>query len=137
MTVDQLAQKLALGPLLDELRLQCGGFRLVAYWQQTEYHHDLVLALNRKGPLPGSVLVVSTNCNAAVKEVLCFDEVPARAALWHSRCPEDRRFAGELPPLLASARTWRWTDPRALLDADDRGRERDGASEYQQEAAGA
>jgi hypothetical protein len=117
MSVEHLARKLALGPLLDELRLHCDGFRLVAYWQQGEYHHDIVLAVNRKGPLPGSVLVVSTNCNAAVKEVLCFDAVPTRGALWHSRCPGDPHFAGELPPLLAAARTQRWVDPCKVLEA--------------------
>jgi hypothetical protein len=135
MSVEYLARKLALGPLLDELRVHCGGFRLVDYWQQGEYHHDIVLAVNRKGPLPGSVLVVSTNCSAAVKEVLCFDAAPTRGALWHSRCPRHPRFTGDLPPLLAAARTRRWVDPCTLLDGDGRGPAMYDLTDRQPEAA--
>jgi hypothetical protein len=29
--------------------------------------------------------VVATNCNAGVKELLCFAEIPDRDALWHWR----------------------------------------------------
>jgi hypothetical protein len=54
--------------------------------------------------LPGCVLVVATNCNGGVKEVLCFADVPDRWALWHHRCPEVADFAGQLHPILARAR---------------------------------
>jgi hypothetical protein len=72
------------------------------------------------GELPGSILVVATNCNGGVKEVLAFDEVPDRYALWHFRCPENPEFDGLLPPLLQTARTTHWFDPCALLLPDAR-----------------
>jgi hypothetical protein len=70
--------------------------------------------------LPGPVLVVSTNCNGGVKEVLCFGAAPARGALWHHRCPENPEFIGDLPPILAQAQTVHWFDPCELLVADAR-----------------
>ena len=76
--------------------------------------------------LPGPVLVVATNCNGGVKEVLCFRSVPERGALWHHRCPDNAEFAGELPPLLDSVRTVHWFDPCELLRPDAR-------SEYREE----
>jgi hypothetical protein len=72
------------------------------------------------GTLPGAVLVVATNCNGGVKEVLCFDHVPERFALWHARCPENPEFVGELSPLLGEVRTLHWFDPCVLLDAQAR-----------------
>jgi len=50
----------------------------------------LVRVPSSRGELPAPVLVVATNCNGGVKEVLCFDELPDRLALWHARCPENR-----------------------------------------------
>ena len=62
-----------------------------------------------------NVLVIATNCNGGVKEILAFDRVPDRDALWHHRCPHQPEFGGELVPLLASARTTHWFDPCVLL----------------------
>ena len=76
--------------------------------------------------LPSPILVVSTNCNAGVKEVLCLDQVPTEGALWHSRCPDIVEFAGQMPTILAAARTRHWFDPTSLLAADAR-------SEYREE----
>jgi hypothetical protein len=55
-----------------------------------------------------------------VKEVLCFAEPVARAALWHARCPENGAFSGTLSRVLASARTEHWFDPCELLLPDAR-----------------
>jgi hypothetical protein len=127
MTVQQLANQLTLGGLLDELRRLAGRYELVDHWQQGEFHHDTVLCVDaERAGLPGSLLVVATNCNGGVKEVLCFAERPDRDALWHRRCPENPAFTGDLPELLASTKTQHWFDPCELLKPDAR-------SEYRSE----
>ena len=120
MSVEALAQNLALGSLLQDLQATFGGYEVLDHWQQGEFHHDLVLRVEPNGRLPGPVLVVSTNCNGGVKEVLCFGVLPREGALWHLRSPETPEFRGELPPVLAGARTIHWFDPRTLLVPDAR-----------------
>jgi hypothetical protein len=120
-TVTDLAASLMLGALLERVRERWGNYELVDHWQQGEFHHDTVVrVLGPKRELPGSILVVATNCNGGVKEVLCFDDVPARLALWHARCPENPEFSGALPALLGSAKTAHWFDPCELLGANAR-----------------
>lgn len=120
-SLDHLAQHLGLGALLAELAQSFGPVTHIDHWTQGEFHHDIVLRLpNTARALPGDVLVVATNCNGGVKEILCFDAVPERSALWHTRCPENPEFSGSIPPLLAAARTTHWFDPCNLLDADAR-----------------
>jgi hypothetical protein len=119
--VAALAANLGLGPLLDDLRVRYGGYELLEHWQQGEFHHDLVLRVQAPpASLPGGVLVVATNCNGGVKEVLCFAEAPSWGALWHRRCPDSPEFVGELPLLLDQARTVHWFDPCELLRPDAR-----------------
>ncbi len=119
-----LSRALVLGALLDCLEQRYGGYELVAHWTQGEFHHDVVLRVPERalGELPGRVLVVATNCNGGVKEVLCFGDVPERAALWRHRCPTAADFAaaGELLPILGRAVTEHWFDPCELLAADAR-----------------
>jgi hypothetical protein len=111
---------LNLGELLDALRAAHGGYSMVAHWKQGEFHHDIVVRPNDPRGLPGSVLVVSTNCNGGVKEVVAFDRVPDRDALWHERCPHAGFEARELPPILARERTLHFFDPCELLGTDAR-----------------
>jgi hypothetical protein len=119
--VESLAGHLALGSLLDELRARSGSYDLLEHWTQGEFHHDLVLRVPDGGVgLPGPVLVVATNCNGGVKEVLCFAEAPTHGALWHWRCPAVAEFAGALPPILARATTVHFFNPCELLAADAR-----------------
>jgi hypothetical protein len=117
LSVEHLARRLVLGSLLDELTRRLGGYELVAHWTQGEFHHDMVLQLPEatSDELPGRVLVVATNCNGGVKEVLCFADVPDRAALWHARCPTTPEFSGKLAPILGRAETEHWFDPCELL----------------------
>jgi hypothetical protein len=117
LTVHSLAASLVLGALLDRVTQRYGSYDLVAHWTQGEFHHDVVLRLPEAATphLGGCVLVVATNCNGGVKEVLAFDEVPQRAALWHERCPEVPEFEGALIPVRARARTSHWFDPCELL----------------------
>jgi hypothetical protein len=129
--LQELSEHLALGALLSELKSRAGTYDLVDHWQQGEFHHDVVLRVPETAKLPGPVLVVATNCNGGVKEILCFPSVPARGALWHHRCPENDEFAGELPPVLASMRTIHWFDPCELLTADARSEYRDDMRERQ------
>lgn len=121
-TVEDLARHLMLGSLLEDLAQRCGGYEVVAHWTQGEFHHDLVLRLpeGASDDLSGRVLVVATNCNGGVKELLSFPEVPDRSALWHQRCPSVTEFTGKLPSLLARAVTEHWFDPCELLSSDAR-----------------
>ena len=120
--LDELARCLDLGSLLAEVRRHYGAYDLVDHWTQGEFHHDVVLRMPQSAlaDLPGRVLVVATNCNGGVKEVMCFAEVPDRWALWHHRCPNVADFAGELAPILARGVTEHWFDPCELLRADAR-----------------
>jgi hypothetical protein len=113
--VETLAQTMVLGLLLDALSRDHGGYELVDHWPQGEFHHDVVLRLR-----DGDVLVVATNCNGGIKEVLRFDEVPDRWALWHHRCPLTSEFSGVLAPIRERAVTDHWFDPCALLTEDAR-----------------
>lgn len=118
--VERLAGLLVLGAALDRLRDEHGGYELREHWQQGEFHHDVVVQVRTRGTLPGDVLVIATNCNGGIKEVLCFDARPSRSALWRARCPASAEFAGALPPALAEARTTHWFDPCELLRDDAR-----------------
>ena len=115
--VERLARTLDLGSLLAEIVRAYGAYDLVAHWTQGEFHHDVVIRLPDSAlrELPGRVLVVATNCNGGVKEVLCFEDVPDRRALWHQRCPTIGDFSGELAPILAHETTVHWFDPCELL----------------------
>ena len=70
--------------------------------------------------MPGPVLVVASNCNGGIKELLCFGELPEQGALWRWRCPDNDEFEGELPELLGRATTRHWFDPCELLLPDAR-----------------
>jgi hypothetical protein len=121
MNIQELADQLTLQGLLEELRGRCGSYELLDHWQQGEFHHDTVLRVDAlRAGLPGPILIVATNCNGGVKEVLCFAELPERRALWHLRCPNNPEFAGELAAILASSRTVHWFDPCELLRPDAR-----------------
>ena len=120
--LEPLARRLVLGALLEDLTARFGGYELLDHWTQGEFHHDVVLRLPEPAAraLPGCILVVATNCNGGIKEVLCFTDVPDRRALWHHRCPSVLAFEGELGPVLARAITEHWFDPCELLAADAR-----------------
>lgn len=120
IAVQELADTLVLGALLEELRTRCGRYELLDHWKQGEFHHDVVVrVVATDSPRTGGpILVIATNCNGGVKEVLSFDDVPDRRALWHWRCPQSVEFFGNLPPILARGVTRHWFDPCALL-ADD------------------
>lgn len=118
--IDRLAQLLVLQGLLDALRTEHGGYELVDHWQQGEFHHDVVVRVRAPTELPGEYLVVATNCNGGIKEVLCLASAPTHAGLWHWRCPDNPEFEGLLPPVLAQARTQHWFDPAELLGPNAR-----------------
>jgi hypothetical protein len=119
--VQALANARVLGALLENVWRDWGAYDLLAHHQQGEFHHDLMVRVaNAKPRLPGQYLVISTNCNGGIKEVLCFDEPVDPLALWHFRCPENSEFSGSLPELLASARTEHWFEPCELLSPNAR-----------------
>lgn len=125
--IQGLSGFLSLSELLDELRRRWGAYELVDHWQQGEFHHDIVVRVaGAREALGGDVLIIATNCNGGVKEVLCFERPPERSALWHSRCPQNPEFSGVAPAPLGAIRTEHWFDPCELLAADAR-------SEYREE----
>jgi hypothetical protein len=113
--VDELADTLVLGALLARVRERWGRYELVDHFQQGEFHHDVVLAVPAARGLPGGVLVVATNCNGGVKEVLWLRERPTQAGLWRTRCPDNPEFDGATLKPLSTARTVHWFDPCELL----------------------
>lgn len=116
-----------LGSLLEEVQRRWGSYELLDHWQQGEFHHDVVLRVPQATQdLGANVLVVATNCNGGVKEVLAFAQVPERLALWHWRCPQNPDFSGVLSPPVHAATTEHWFDPCELLTPDAR-------SEYREE----
>jgi hypothetical protein len=120
-TLTELAATRVLGDLLAQLAARWGRYELLHHWTQGEFHHDLVLRIPAAPPvLPGEVLVVATNCNGGVKEVLCLAQPPERMGLWHARCPDNADFSGNKPQVLASAITEHWFDPCELLRPDAR-----------------
>ena len=115
LDLDELAKHLGLGSLLHALDADYGGYALVDHWTQGEFHHDVVVRLP-----DGGVLVVATNCNGGVKELLLFDDMPLRWALWRWRCPDNPEFEGELPPIVGHTTTTHHFDPCLLLTDDAR-----------------
>lgn len=111
--INSLAQELLLGHLLQRLQDEFSDFELIAHWTKGEYHHDIVVRLGDHRDLPGPVLVVSTNCNGGVKEVLCFSDPPSQEELWDLR--DENLETDELPVVLAAARTIHWVDPISLI----------------------
>jgi len=119
--IQGLADERMLGSLIAQVRTNWGACEFLGHHQQGEFHHDVFLRVpGGKSDLPGEYIVVATNCNGGVKEVLCFDREVDSSALWHYRCPENGEFQGQLPPVLAAARTEHWFDPCELLLPDAR-----------------
>lgn len=118
--LQRLAETILLGETLQMLGVIFPDFEMLDHWTQGEFHHDLVFQIRAAKKLPGDFLVVSTNCNGGVKEIVCLAERPERWALWNQRCPENPEFDGELAPLLAVARTELWFDPCEILVEDAR-----------------
>lgn len=116
--LEAIAARLTLGDLLEHVRSAFGGYDLVRHHTQGEFHHDVVVRVASPRALPGPFLVVSTNCNGGVKEVLCLRDAPDLDAVWRWRCPENAEFEGAPPEILGLARTVHWFDPCELL-ADD------------------
>lgn len=117
--LDELAEALVLGALLERVRQRLGGYDLLDHWEQGEFHHDVVLALPGGASWP--FLVVATNCNGGVKEVLASSTRPLRDAVWRWRCPDALDFA-EDRSFVPAARvtTTHWFDPCELLRSDAR-----------------
>jgi len=112
--LERLAQTMTLGNLLDALRDQYGSFEIVNHWQQGEFHHDLVFRLPCPvRDMPGEILVVSSNCNGGIKELLCFAQAPTHESLWQERCFENAQ--SHSTAVLARARTVHWFDPCELM----------------------
>ncbi|HEX4336596.1 MAG TPA: hypothetical protein VH062_11820 [Polyangiaceae bacterium] len=130
----ELSRHLLLGSLLEEVRRRWGAYELLEHWKQGEFHHDVVVRVSAAtAEVGGDVLVVATNCNGGVKEMLWFDTVPDRLALWHARCPDNPEFEGEPVAPLSVVRTEHWFDPCELLVADARSEYR---AEYRERQCG-
>lgn len=120
LVLTELAESLLLGPALARLRAEQGGYELLAHWQQGEFHHDLLLHLPSLAESQPHYLVIATNCNGGIKELLRFDSPPERWALWRWRCPDNDEFEGDLPPVRERLTTVHFFDPCELLRPDAR-----------------
>jgi hypothetical protein len=118
---NHLASTLVLGSLLERIKEKFESYDLLAHWTQGEFHHDLVLRAGDR------FVVVATNCNGGVKEVIVTDAMPSRGGLWKMRCPGNPSFVGDEPKVLERSTTIHFFDPCELLTPDAR-------SEYKPEA---
>ncbi|MBN8614792.1 MAG: hypothetical protein J0L92_29605 [Deltaproteobacteria bacterium] len=118
--LDRLAASHSLGDLLEVLRAGFGGYELLSHHAQGEFHHDVVLRVKQARALPSEWLVVSTNCNGGVKEVVATRELADPVGLWRWRCPDNAEFDAPLPEVLGFARTHHHFDPCELLVTDAR-----------------
>ncbi len=110
-----------IGDFLHLSRHMLGDIELLEHWTQGEFHHDLVFRVsNWEQRLPGEFVLVSTNCNGGIKEVMSLESKPSRFGLWRHRCPDNEEFDGELPAILAEERTIHWFHPCDLLAEDAR-----------------
>jgi hypothetical protein len=115
-----LIEDLNLGGLLEALRQYHEGYTLIDHWQQGEFHHDIIVKVKARNSLPGDILVISTNCNGGIKEILSLQDVPERYGLWHYRCPNNPEFEGNIPIILEEIKTIHWFNPCVLLTEDAR-----------------
>ncbi len=100
---------------LGEALSQLGAYELLDHRTQGEFHHDVVLGIE------AGVMVIATNCNGGIKEVLLFDSLPSHDALWRWRCPDNEEFEAELLPVLsARGTTVHFFNPCELLLPDAR-----------------
>lgn len=113
--LQELADQLVLGDVLNVLDRDHGGFELIAHRPKGEYHQDLVVRVNT-GVFGGEILVIGTNCNGGVKELIALSSVPDHSALWRWRCPTAPQFQGTLDDIRGVARTIHWSDPAQLLE---------------------
>ncbi len=118
--LQRLAQTMGLGDALSLIRDRQLTYSLVDHWQQGEFHHDILIELTDATGEAPPFLIIATNCNGGVKEVLAFSRKPDRWALWNYRCPENPEFDGELSGLQGEFRTTHWFDPCLLLTPDAR-----------------
>ncbi len=102
-------------------KLDGSGVEHLDHWKQGEFHHDFIIRLtNRPAGIPADVLIVGTNCNGGVKDIICLDQVPERWALWNHRCPDNPEFEGKIGAIRAHVRTRHYFDPCDLLKPDTR-----------------
>jgi hypothetical protein len=115
--IKSVADCMDLGSALSFLTETAPEHQTLEHWQQGEFHHDWLfqLPLEEEGGEESRVLVVSTNCNGGIKEVLALPAKPERSALWNWRCPDNPEFNGNCPKPLGLERTHHWFDPCNLL----------------------
>lgn len=92
-----------------------GKYTVIAHWKQGEFHHDLVIKT-----MNDEIIVITTNCNGGIKEVIQFESMPDRSALWHWRVPNSPEFSGELPKIIGWATTEHFFNSEELLREDAR-----------------
>jgi len=91
-----------------------GEYEISEHWTQGEFHHDVVISI------PDQCLIISTNCNGGVKDVLLLNEKPNQEQLWHWRCPDNPEFQGAPINIVEYIKTDAWHDPCGVLAPDAR-----------------
>ena len=114
MVIQQFKEQQSLANALQLAEEIWGEYEISEHWTQGEFHHDVVIAI------PDHYLIISTNCNGGVKDVLLLYEKPSHEQLWHWRCPDNPDFHGEPIRLVEHIRTEAWHDPCDVLAPDAR-----------------
>lgn len=114
MRADELADQLTLADALEFIKVNYTSYKFIDHWQQGEFHHDTVFKVDEE------YVVIATNCNGGIKEVLIFDRLPNHLGLWSYRCPDNPEFTGDIPDIISMARTDHYFDPCELLREDAR-----------------
>ncbi len=117
-SLEMLASSMVLGECLSNLHMNFGGFELVDHWTQGEFHHDLVIRTSSTELPP--VMVISTNCNGGIKDILGMPAVPDRGGLWRWRCPDNPDFVGPEPQVEVQVTTVHYFEPCEILADDTR-----------------
>ena len=114
MKLDQFKEACSLSGAMTIVEGQWANYKVCGHWTQGEFHHDVVIDID------SHCLIISTNCNGGVKEVLLLEEMPSQEQLWHWRCPENPDFSGKPLKLVAQVKTEAWHDPCEVLVPDAR-----------------
>lgn len=111
---DRFQKDQSLANALQLVEESWGEYVIDEHWTQGEFHHDVVISITDQ------FLIISTNCNGGVKDVLLLNEKPSQEQLWHWRCPGNPEFSGEPMHIVEHIKTEAWHDPCGVLAPDAR-----------------
>ena len=114
MTLEIFKEVYSLAGAMQRIAQQWPDHRVCSHWTQGEFHHDVAIDVDHQ------CLIISTNCNGGVKEVLLLEQTPTQEQLWHWRCPDNPDFLGDPIQVVEHLKTEAWHDPCEVLVPDAR-----------------